>query len=103
MVQEEHESSFSSTLLTSHERPVARQDSHALLVEASSTGNTAARQHSTSGQSLSHGGKGLSSTNDTPMSDEGDNINAYAAALDAERIAPNESSLNYIGTFTPAE
>jgi hypothetical protein len=103
VVQEKLESSFSSTLLTSRESPVARQDTHALLVEANSTGNTAARQHSTSDKSLSLGGKGLSSTNYTPMSDEGNNSNAYAAALDAESIAPDESSLNYIGTFTPAE
>jgi hypothetical protein len=80
-----------------------RQDTHELLVEASSTGNTAARQNSTSIKSLSLGCKVLSSTIDTPMSNDGDNSNAYAAALDAESIAPDESSLNYIGIFSPAE
>jgi hypothetical protein len=70
-------------------------------VEERGASRIGASQHSNSEKYLAVGGKGLSSTNDSPMSDEGENSNAFAAALDSESIPPDESSLNYIGNIDP--
>ncbi len=100
--QDEHRPSLLSTLLASEESPVAGQNTHALVAKETGIRGIGARQYSISDRSLSLRGTGLQSTDGSPMADEGDNSNAFAAALDAESIPPDESSLNYIGRLVPA-